>query len=69
MNLGLILGDVFETKKGTFVVTGIQFQKGRRIGVLIKAYNFANDDRHSPKFLSDELIKINEFKYKGNELL
>jgi len=70
VNLGLVLGDVFETDKGTFIVTGIQFKGRKRIGVLIKALVSENDPTHQAKFLSDEIIKENfkNIKYKENRV-
>jgi len=70
VNLGLVLGDVFETNKGTFIVTGIQFKGCKRIGVLIKALVFENDPTHQAKFLSDDIINKNykNLKYKENKL-
>ena len=71
MNLGLRLGDVFETKKGTYVVTGISYSKGGMIGVQIKIYAFYKDDNHEFTFLSNEQIEKNykNLTYKKNILL
>ena len=71
MNLGLRLGDVFETKKGTYVVTGISYSKGWMIGVQIKIYAFYKDENHDPTFLSNEQIdkNYNNLTYKKNILL
>ena len=67
--LGLVLGDKFSTGKGDYVVTGIKFKRGERIGVLILPYVTANDPKEVSKFLSDEIIKENwsKLEYKGNE--
>lgn len=65
----LRLGDQFETDKGSFVVTGIQFSQGKRIGVLIKPYRVENDPHYQAKFVDDELFENNEYKYKGNKIL
>jgi len=70
MYLGLILGDQFETDKGDYVVTGIQFEGKERTGVIILPYITANDAREKGKFLSDKDIEKNwdKLKYKKNEL-
>ncbi len=68
--LGLVLGDVFSTGKGDYTVTGINFDRGVRNGVLITPYVLANDPREKGKFLSDEDIEKNwnKIEYKRNEL-
>ena len=67
--LGLILGDKFETDKGTFVVTGIKFSQGERTGIIFKPYVSYDDDRTPGNYLSDDVLKIyyNKIKYRGNE--
>ncbi len=67
--LGLVLGDKFETKKGLFVITGIQFNRGKRIGVIFKPYVSHDDPRTPGSYLADEVIENNykNFEYKGNE--
>ena len=69
--LGLVLGDQFETDKGDYVVTGIQFKGGKRVGCLIKPYRVENDEHTAPSFLSDEQIEKNwnSINYKGNKVL
>ena len=71
MNLGLRLGDVFETRKSTYVVTGISYSKGLKIGVQIKIYAFYKDENHEHTFLSNEQIEknYNNLTYKKNILL
>lgn len=67
--VNLVLGDIFQTHKGAFVVTGIQFTKGvTRLGVLIKPYRVANDPRHPATFVADETLEANRYEYKGNKL-
>ena len=67
VNLGLILGDKFETKKGTFVCTGIQFNRGKRIGIIFKPYVSWDDPRTPGSYLADSIIdsNYNNFKYTG----
>ena len=67
--LGLRLGDIFETAKGSFVVVGIQFSNRQRTGVLIKPYRVENDEHYQAKFVADELIEKNDYEYKGNKTL
>lgn len=64
--LGLILGDVFETDKGCYVVVGICFKGKERSGVKIAPYTLRKTD--PGKFLSDEDIENNwsKIKYKRN---
>ena len=67
--LGLILSDVFETDKGCFIVDGIAFKNGKRIGVNILPYRVKDERNQNKSFLSDDDLKKNysKIKYLRNE--
>ena len=68
--MNLRLGDVFQTERGVFVVTGIRFSRGiNREGILIKPYRCYKDEHYEAKFVPDSLVEENKYIYKGNKRL
>lgn len=68
-SIGLILSDVFETDKGKFFVSGIQFKGGLRIGPLLKPYDLRRDSSVDGKLFTDDEIdnQWHNIKYHHNE--
>ena len=54
----LPLSQKFKTNKGVFLVTGIQFSEGERIGCYINAVQ--NVGRTDPYYLSDKIAMEKE---------